>query len=86
MTRRAIGGVLAAGALVALVGVLPVVADAASGTVATTGVEDAATASLVTTDTPIDSGPLVLLLIAGGIGSMGLLSREPAPAGSRTRR
>lgn len=77
-TRRAVGGVLATGMLLGLVGIVPVVADAATRATPEAGVAKAAPAPGRTTELPFDSGPLVLLLVAGGMGTMGLLSREPA--------
>ena len=35
-------------------------------------------------EAPFDSGPLVLLLATGGIGSMGALVRNPIPDRRRT--
>ncbi len=76
--RRAVGGVLATGVLLGLVGLVPVVAQ---GATRMTGEANAPAAAAPATGTgselPFDSGPLVLLLVAGGLGTMGLLSREP---------
>lgn len=84
--RRAVGGVLATGTLLALLGLVPVVADAA--TRATTGgsADQSAPGARSTTPPPADSRPLVLLLVAGGMGTMGLLSREPEPGDRAARR
>jgi hypothetical protein len=80
MARRSIGRILATAILLGLVGLVPVVADAASGgLVGEVGVAGAAgtAANPDTTEAPFDPGPLMPLLIAGGLGSMAVLSREP---------
>lgn len=83
--RRAVGGVLAVVTLLGLVGLVPVPAQGATG--ATTGAQaPAAPAAGSGSELPFDSGPLVLLLVAGGLGTMGLLSREAAPVGDAGRR
>jgi hypothetical protein len=77
--RRATGGVLAMGTLLGLLGLVPVVTAAATRTTTDSGAAPAAAAPVNPAELPFDSGPLVLLLVAGGVGTMGLLSREPAP-------
>jgi hypothetical protein len=78
-TRRAVGGVLAMGTLLGLLGLVPVVTEAATRATTDTGAAPAAATPINPAELPIDSRPLVLLLVAGGVGTMGLLSREPAP-------
>ena len=88
MARRAIGGVLLAGILLGLVAIVPLTASARDGAgPAGDAVVAAATVTPpATPEGPIDAGPLVLLLVACGIGSMGVLVREPVPEQRRTRR
>jgi len=88
MATRAVRRVFSAGILLGLIAFVPVVANAANAavsSVATPAVTVAST-SIGTPETPFDARPLVLLLVAGGIGSMGALVREPVPEGRRTRR
>ncbi|MHB8960976.1 MAG: hypothetical protein ACYDAN_15300 [Candidatus Limnocylindrales bacterium] len=77
--RRALGGVLATGMLLGMVDLVPVVAEGATRATTDASVPAAAPAPGSSSELPFDSGPLVLLLVAGGLGTMGLLSREPAP-------
>ncbi len=84
--RRAVGGVLAMGMLLGLVGLGPVVTDASSRSTSTAAATTAAPTPGTTNPAPFDSGPLVLLLVAAGLGTMGLLSREPAPDRRAARR
>lgn len=86
MARRIVGGLAAAGLLLGLVTVVPVVADAASGATQVDGAVDAVAAPSLTTETPFDPGPLILLLVSGGIGAMGMLSRPVEPVRDRARR
>ena len=81
------GGVLAAGVLLALVSLVPVVeavtsagAPAASvaGPASVAGAPSAM--AVANAEMPVDSGPIMLLLVAAGIASMGLLSREAGPS------
>jgi hypothetical protein len=67
------------GTLLGLVGLVPVVAQGATRTTSDAGAPAAAPAPGSSSQLPFDSSPLILLLIAGGVGTMGLLSREPAP-------
>jgi len=88
MARRAIGGVLLTGILLGLVAVVPVTASArdGAGAVGDAAVGAATLTPSTTPEAPIDASPLVLLLVACGIGSMGVLVREPVPERRRTRR
>lgn len=83
MARRTAGKVLAASALLGLVALIPVGANAGSGSAAGADGDARAAAGVVgarpSTDAPPESGPLLLLLVAGGIGTMGVLSRESRP-------
>jgi hypothetical protein len=85
MARRTMGGLLAAALLLGLLSVVPMVADASSA-----GRDgDASAAASPTLDAsgaPFDPQPLVLLLVAGLIGGMGVLAREPVPERSHSRR
>jgi hypothetical protein len=74
------------GTLLGLVGLVPVVADAATRATTDRGAPEAAAVPANTGELPFDSGPLILLLVAGGVGTMGLLSREPTPVGHSPRR
>ena len=85
MARRAVGGVLAIGVL-ALLAIVPVAADAASAPGPDAVSSAPAAAALQPQPDPVDTGPLVLLLVAGGLGSMGILAREPEGAPARSRR
>jgi hypothetical protein len=84
--RRAVGGGLAVGTLLGLVSLVPVAAQGATRATAGTRTPAAAPAAVRAGELPPDSGSLVLLLVAGGLGAMGLLSREPAPVRHAARR
>jgi hypothetical protein len=86
MARRTISGLFAAAMLLGLVALVPMVADAGGGAAAGTGTPAVASPTLAATDVPLDPQPLVLLLVAGSIGAMGVLSREPVAERSRARR
>jgi hypothetical protein len=88
MASRAVRKVLSVGILLGLIAFVPVMANAATraGSGATATDVTAASTSIDTPETPFDTGPLILLLVAGGIGSMGALVREPVPERRRARR
>jgi hypothetical protein len=88
MARRAVGRILSVAILLGLVAFAPLVANAATGALSGAASPDAVAPStpIDTPETPFDARPLVLLLVAGGIGSMGALVREPVPERGRTRR
>ena len=74
------------GMLLGLVGIAPVMAAGSSRTPADATPHATAAAPGSTTQPPFDSGPIVLLLVAVGVGAMGLLSREPEPTRHVVRR
>lgn len=79
MARRVVGAVLASGVALGVVGLLPMVANAVTAPAPDAGQPAAAASLPAPADIPFDSSSLVLLLVAGGIGTMGFLSREPLP-------
>ncbi len=85
MRRRAACRILAIGMLLGPFALAPVSADAASGTASVSNAPVVAAALVGDTDAPFDPGPLVLLLIAAGLGSMALLSRQVVPEAAEAR-
>lgn len=85
MARRTAGGILVTGAVLGLLALLPVAADAGAARPPGAVVAETPSSRTAVPATPADSGPLVLLLVSVGLGTMGVLSREPRPGGDQLR-
>ncbi|MEI7745528.1 MAG: hypothetical protein WCK58_17460 [Chloroflexota bacterium] len=71
---------LVAGAVVAVALLLPMAVLGADGAVVQAAIVASAGASVGLLEDPAAAGPLLLLLVAGGLATLGLLSR-PRPFG-----